>query len=164
MNLHIIKGLVVAVKVCVPLLHSYSHAIMLCRHHIWVRLFFVSFLWKLLWGFTLKASLQGESFQFSISFRTSEPCVWRCMVSSAMRTYLHLWGQPKTIAIACKVLEVTWRVLTNNSKQSFSCLVGFLLDCLWLLERNIFIPVGKLSINCVCIIIHWLKCMIDTFR
>lgn len=119
MDLNIIKGLVVAVKVCVPLLHSYSHAVMLCRHHIWVRLFFVSFLRKLLWGFTLKASLQGESFQFSISFRTSEPCVWRCMVSSAVRTYLHLWGQPKTIAIACRVLEVTWTVLTNNSKTWF---------------------------------------------
>jgi hypothetical protein len=37
--------------------------------------------------------------------------------------------KPKAIEIACDVLRVSWTILSNNSKEDFSCLVlGFLLD------------------------------------
>lgn len=90
-----------------------------------------------------KLDLREEDF-ISVSVQGLwAPCL-KCMLWLTF----HLSGENRRL----EVLEVSWRSLTNNSKESLSYLVlEFLLDGLWILEGKLSAQVEKLNLNYVCV-------------
>lgn len=82
---------------------------------------------------TMKASLQGEGFQvICSSLDPLGPVPNVHSVFSNRSLCSTSGGQPRATEIAYHGLEVSWKTLTNNSKEGFSCpLLEFLLDSLW---------------------------------
>lgn len=63
------------------------------------------------------------------------------------------------LTIAFNVFEVSWTVLTNNSKEIFSCLLWkILLDGFWLLKRVLSVQMRIFPLNYMCISILRLMC------
>lgn len=70
--------------------------------------------------------------------------LWVLCLKCMLWLTFHLSGENQRL----EVLEVSWRSLTNNSKESLSYLVlEFLLDALWFLEGELSAQVEKLNLT-----------------
>lgn len=111
----------------------------------------------------MRASPQGGAIQVSSSAGWLSSLFLKCVLSSAIGTFLPSRGRGHAyvITIAYNILGVPWMALTNSLKEGFSCLLlVFLLNCLWPWKKALLVHMGKIHLNSICLCIRSFTCTI----